>query len=89
MISVFIISDGPIVSALVPRSIHQGSSPGLCSWVRDFTLTAPLSTQEYKWAMENCWENLTICGGVICNGLSILSSGGGGGGMGVGVGAEK
>ena len=36
MISVFVISDGPIVSALVPRSIHPGSSPGLCSWVRDF-----------------------------------------------------
>ena len=27
----------------------------LCSWVRHFTLTVPLSTQEYKWVPANCW----------------------------------
>ena len=27
----------------------------LCSWARLFTLTVPLSTQEYKWVPANCW----------------------------------
>ena len=27
----------------------------LCSWARHFTLTVPLSTQEYKWVPANCW----------------------------------
>ena len=27
----------------------------LCSWARPFTLTVPLSTQEYKWVAVNCW----------------------------------
>ena len=27
----------------------------LCSWARHFTLTVPLSTQEYKWVPVNCW----------------------------------
>ena len=27
----------------------------LCSWARHFTLTVPLSTQEYKWTPANCW----------------------------------
>ena len=31
----------------------------LCSWARHFTLTVPLSTQEYKWVPANCWGNLT------------------------------
>ena len=26
----------------------------LCSWARYFTLTVPLSTQEYKWVLANC-----------------------------------
>ena len=34
----------------------------LCSWARHSTLTAPPSTQEYKWVPANCWGNLT--GGV-------------------------
>ena len=41
-----------MVSALDSGSRGPGSSPGwvtvLCSWVRHFTLTVPLSTQEYK-----------------------------------------
>ena len=30
----------------------------LCSWERHFTLTASLSTQEYKWVPVNCKGNL-------------------------------
>jgi len=37
-------------------------------WARHLTLTVPLSTQEYKWVPANCWENLTNCGGVTCDG---------------------
>jgi len=39
----------------------------LCSWARHLTLTAPLSTQEYKWVPANCWGNVTNCGGVTCD----------------------
>ena len=42
---------GLVVSALYSGSRGPGSSPGppivLCSWARHFTLTVPLSTQEY------------------------------------------
>ena len=31
----------------------------LSSWARHFTLTVPLSTQEYKWVPAICWRNLT------------------------------
>ena len=34
----------------------------LCSWARHFTLTVPLSTQEYKWVPANYWESLKNCG---------------------------
>ena len=44
---------GLMVRALDSGSKGPGSSPGrvivLCSWARHFTLTVPLSTQEYKW----------------------------------------
>ena len=54
---------GLVVSALDSGSRGPGSSPGrvilLCSWARHFTLTVPLSTQEYKWVPMNCQENLT------------------------------
>ena len=40
-----------------------GSNPGrvivLCSWARHFTLTVPLSTQEYDWKSAICQGNLT------------------------------
>ena len=42
----------------------------LCYWARLFTLTVPLSTQEYKWVLAICWGNLTNCWGVTCNGLA-------------------
>ena len=48
-----------MVSALDSGSRGPGSSPGrvivLCSWARHFTLTVPLSTQEYKWVPAKCW----------------------------------
>ena len=46
----------------------------LCSWARHFTLTVPLSTQVYKWVPAKCWENLTNCGGVTCDGLASLAA---------------
>ena len=52
------------------------SGPGrvivLCSWASDFTLTVPLSTQEYKWVhvLANCQGNLTKCWGTTCDGLA-------------------
>ena len=52
----------------------KGSSPGrvivLCSWARHFTLTVPLSTQEYKWVPGNCQGNPTKCWEVTCDGLA-------------------
>ena len=47
----------------------------LCSWERHSTLTVPLSTQEYKWVLENCWRNLTNCRGATCNGLALRPGG--------------
>ena len=47
----------------------------LCSWARHFTLTVPLSTQEYKWVPVICWGNLTNCWGVTCNGLASRAGG--------------
>ena len=65
---------GLMVSALASRSRCPCSSPGrvvvLCSWARHFTLTVPLSTQEYKWALPNCQGNQTKCWGVTCDGLA-------------------
>ena len=63
-----------MVSVLVPGVSGPGSSPGWGHGVlflikTHFTLTAPLSTQEYKWVPENCWGNLTNCEGMTCNGL--------------------
>jgi len=47
----------------------------LCSWARRLTLTVPLSTQEYKWVLANCWGNLTNWGGVTCDGLASRPGG--------------
>ena len=47
----------------------------LCSWARHFTLTVPLSTQEYKWVPAICWGNLTNCWGVTCDGLASRPGG--------------
>ena len=61
-----------MVSALYSGSRVPGSSPGrvivLCSWARHFTLTVPLSTQEYKWVPAKCW-------GVTCDGLATHPGG--------------
>ena len=68
-----------MVSALDFGSRGPGSSPGwvivLCSWARHFTLTVPVSTQEYKWVPVNCQGNLTKCLGVICDGLASHTGG--------------
>ena len=47
----------------------------LCSWARHFTLTVPLSSQEYKWVPVICWGNLTNCWGVTCDGLASRPGG--------------
>ena len=66
--------DGLVVCTLDSRSRGPGSSPGwvtvLCSWARYFTLTVPLSTQEYKWVPANCRGNLMKCWEVTCDGLT-------------------
>ena len=63
-----------MVSALDSGLKGLGSSPGqlivLCSWARHFTLTVPLSTQEYKWLLVNCQGNPTKCWGLTCDGLA-------------------
>ena len=53
-----------MVSALDSGSDGPGSSPGrviaLRSWARHFTLTVPLSTQEYKWVLANLLLGVTL-----------------------------
>ena len=57
---------GLVISALDYGSRGPGSSPGrvivLCSWARHFTLTVPLSTQEYKRVPVNSQGNLKNAG---------------------------
>ena len=62
-----------MVSALVYGS--SGPGRGHCVVFLGKTLTVPLSTQEYKWAPENCWGNLTNCSGVTCDGLASRPGG--------------
>ena len=63
-----------MVSALDSGSRDPGLSPGrvivLCSLASLFTLTVPLSAQEYKWVPENCQGKLTKHQGVTCDGLA-------------------
>ena len=69
---------GLMVSALVSCLEQSGFEPWLgtlCSWARHFTLTVPLSTQEYKWVPANCWGNLTNCWEVTCDGLASRPGG--------------
>ena len=68
-----------MVSSFDSGSKGPGSSPSrvivLCSWARHFTLTVPLSTQEYKWVPENCQGNLTKFWGLPAShpgGVAIL-----------------
>ena len=48
---------GLLISGLDPRSRGLGSRPGrvnvLCSWAKHRNWAASLSTQEYKWVLEN------------------------------------
>ena len=37
----------------------------LCSWAKHSTLIVPLSTQEYKWVLANCWGNRTNSRGIL------------------------
>ena len=53
-----------VVSALDSRLGGLCSRPGhvncvvLCSLAKHYTLTVPLSIQEYKWVLENCQGSL-------------------------------
>ena len=56
------LTGGAVASWLVrlspDRAVRVRALAGviaLCSWARQFTLTVPLSTQEYKWIPANCW----------------------------------
>ena len=68
-----------VVTVLDTGSRGPGSSPAgvivLCSWARHYTLTVPLSTQEYKWVPVNCQGNLKKCWGLTCDGLASHSGG--------------
>ena len=61
-LSTFPLMGGAVASWLVrsspDRAFRVGAPAGdivLCSWARHFTLTVPLSTQEYEWVAANCW----------------------------------
>ena len=47
-----------LVRSSTDRTVRVRALAGeivLCSWARHFTLTVPLSTQEYKWVPAICW----------------------------------
>ena len=52
------------------------SRPGrftvLCSWAQHFPIKVPLSTQEYKWVLANCWGSLMKCWGIILRWIRLL-----------------
>ena len=62
-----------MISTMDSGSSDPGSIPGrvivLCPGVRIFTLTVPLSIEEYKLVAANCQGNLTKCWEVTCDGL--------------------
>ena len=67
-----------LVRSSTDRTVRVRALAGdtvLCSWARHFTLTVPLSTQEYKWVPGICWGNLTNCWGVTCDGLASRPGG--------------
>ena len=69
-----------LVRSSTDRAVRVRALAGdivLCSWARHFTLTVPLSTQEYKWVpvICYCWGNLTNCRGVTCDGLASRPGG--------------
>ena len=67
-----------LVRSSMDRTVRVRALAGdtvLCSWASHFTLTVPLSTQEYKWVPAICWGNLTNCWGVTCDGLASRPGG--------------
>ena len=67
-----------LVRSSTDRAVRVRALAGdtvLCSWARHFTLTVPLSTQEYKWVPVICWGNLTNCWRVTCDGLASRPGG--------------
>ena len=67
-----------LVCSSTDRAVRVRALAGdivLCSWARHFTLTVPLSTQEYKWVPVICWGNLTNCWGLTCDGLASRPGG--------------
>ena len=62
-----------MVSAVWVRALAGDTV--LYSWASPSTVIVPLSTQEYKWVPANCWGNLTICGGMTCDGLASRPGG--------------
>ena len=67
-----------LVRSSTDRAVRGRALAGdtvLCSWARHFTLTVPLSTQEYKWVPVICWGNLPNCWGVTCDGLASRPGG--------------
>ena len=60
-----------LVCSIPERAVRVLALAGdivLCSWARHFTITAPLSTQVYKWVPANCWGKPNV--GVTCDGLA-------------------
>ena len=45
----------------------------LCSWARHLTFTVPLSSQEYKWVLANCWGKPNKLRGIDLRWTSIPS----------------
>ena len=66
---------GLMASALIPRSSGPDSSPAWGHCIV-FSHSASLHPGVYKlWAPEDCWGNLTNCGGVTCDGLASCPEG--------------
>ena len=64
---VIISAGGAVASWLVRLTLDQvawvralARDMVLCSWVRHLTLTAPLSTQVYKWVPANLMLGVTL-----------------------------
>ena len=54
-----------LVRSFPDRAVRVRALAGdtvLCSWARHFTLTVPLSTQEYKWVLRIVGKTLTNFG---------------------------
>ena len=67
-----------LVSLTPDRAVRARALAGdivLCSWVGHFTLTAPLSTQVYKWVQANLMLGVTLrCTCIPSSGSSNIPS---------------